>query len=221
MSKVYNFLYLFKSTINFIITFVIKNKKNILIPNIGIKNVIYIDPLKIKYINSIPLKFNKSTDFIFDFEWGNNNQLLTTYEKKHHTYKSCNQIFLQNIKIIESKEYIFFKNQIKKNKIYKGCKDEKDIMNYFNNLKFLYKSILKNGLRENRNNNIEFMIDREYNLVKINSGNHRFAISRILKLKKIPIEIKLIHISCFKKNKDQIKLLNIEEVISRIQLEYA
>ena len=42
MSKVYNFLYLFKSTINFIITFVIKNKKNILIPNIGIKNVIYI-----------------------------------------------------------------------------------------------------------------------------------------------------------------------------------
>ena len=30
--------------------------------------------------------------------------------------------------------------------------------------------------------NLEFMIDSNNNLVKINSGNHRFSISRILKL---------------------------------------
>ena len=36
------------------------------------------------------------------------------------------------------------------------------------------------------------MIDKNNNLVKINGGNHRFAISRILQLKKVPIEIKLI-----------------------------
>ena len=43
------------------------------------------------------------------------------------------------------------------------------------------------------------MIDRNNNLVKINSGNHRFMISRILKLKKIPIEIKVIHLNNFDK----------------------
>ena len=36
------------------------------------------------------------------------------------------------------------------------------------------------------------MIDKNLNLVKINAGNHRFAIPYI-KTKKIPIDIKLIH----------------------------
>ena len=37
---------------------------NYYIPNWGIKNTIYIDPNKIKYINSVPMKFRKSTRFI-------------------------------------------------------------------------------------------------------------------------------------------------------------
>ena len=41
------------------------------------------------------------------------------------------------------------------------------------------------------------MIDRNLNLVKINSGNHRFAIARILNLKKIPVDIKVIHSNSF------------------------
>ena len=52
------------------------------------------------------------------------------------------------------------------------------------------------------------MIDKNLNLVKINAGNHRFAIARILKLKKIPIDIKLIH----SKNLTEISNISFKEI---------
>ena len=65
------------------------------------------------------------------------------------------------------------------------------------------------------------MIDQNFNLVKINSGNHRMAISRILKIKKIPIEIKVIHKSCFKNYEDnKINLQTINKVISDVEKKY-
>ena len=61
------------------------------------------------------------------------------------------------------------------------------------------------------------MIDRNKNLVKINSGNHRFMISRILRLKKIPIEIKVIHLDNFKIDVNQkIKIKDINDLISDV-----
>ena len=46
------------------------NIENFYIPNLSIKNVIMINPTKIKYRNSIPIKFKKkSTQFIYDFNW--------------------------------------------------------------------------------------------------------------------------------------------------------
>ena len=65
------------------------------------------------------------------------------------------------------------------------------------------------------------MIDRNLNLVKINSGDHRFAISRILKLKKIPVEIKLVHIDCIKKDFDKKRLLSsINKLIQSVESKY-
>ena len=66
------------------------------------------------------------------------------------------------------------------------------------------------------------MIDKNFNLVKINSGNHRMAISRILNLKKIPIEIKIIHSECF--GLDENNKLSINEInkfIKNIEKKYS
>ena len=66
------------------------------------------------------------------------------------------------------------------------------------------------------------MIDRNNNLVKINGGNHRFMISRILKLKKIPIEIKVIHSNNLKLIKDQkFEINKINNLIQDIADRYA
>jgi hypothetical protein len=86
----------------------------------------------------------------------------------------------------------------------------------------LYENIKKIGLEKNINNNIEFIIDRNHNLVKINSGNHRFAMSRVLKLKKIPVEIKVMHLNCFGKNSNmKIKISKINKIIKNIENKYA
>ena len=66
------------------------------------------------------------------------------------------------------------------------------------------------------------MIDRKRNLVKINSGDHRFAISRILKLKKIPVEIKVIHLNGLGKNVNKtIQVKKINQIIKSVAKKYA
>ncbi len=80
----------------------------------------------------------------------------------------------------------------------------------------------KNGFKKNFNDNLEFMIDSKNNLVKINSGNHRFIISKILKFKKIPVEIKIIHTNnikniIYKKN----LIFEINKLIKEIEKKYA
>ena len=65
------------------------------------------------------------------------------------------------------------------------------------------------------------MIDRNLNLVKINAGNHRFSISRVLKLKKIPAEIKVIHSNCFNKNSyKKANLKNLNTILKYIENKY-
>ena len=206
---------------NYLMFFFNQRIKNFYLPNYFIRNIIIIDPMKIKYVTSIPMKFNKSSKFILDFDWDKKNKLLLTHEKEHHTYVACRELFIEGIKIEKCKEYLFFKEQILKYKEFKNCKNENDIISYFKKLIKLFESIKKIGLKKNINNNIEFMVDRNHNLVKINSGNHRFSISRILKLKKIPIEIKVIHEKCLKKNLDEkIKISQINKIIKNIERKY-
>ena len=62
------------------------------------------------------------------------------------------------------------------------------------------------------------MIDKNCNLVKINGGNHRFFIARILKLKSVPVEIKVIHSNCV--NKENINIRDLNNFIKEIELNY-
>ena len=65
------------------------------------------------------------------------------------------------------------------------------------------------------------MIDRNFNLVKINGGNHRFFIARILGLKSIPVEIKVVHSECFTNDKNKIvNYKDLNKLINKIQLYY-
>lgn len=222
MFNINNFLHKIKSIIN--IAFVLFNNKffNYFIPNLLIKNIILIDPNKIDLINSIPMKFKKTTQFIQDFDWGKKNKLVKIHVLNHHTYITCEEIFIKKMDIVKTKEYSFFEKQISKFNVYKKCKNHNDIVSYLTKLVNLFEDIKKNGFKKNYNNNIEFMIDANLNLVKINSGNHRFAIARILKLKKIPIEIKVIHKNCFNSNiEERIKVKDINKFIKLIEKKYA
>lgn len=214
-------IYVLRIFKNYFKTIFYKNFQNIYLPNIFIKNIIMINPNKIKYINSIPMKFYKSTQFIMDFDWDKNNKNIEKFQKNNHEFITCGEIIKQS-PIKKCKSYFYIKKKISKFKEYNNLKNENDIISFLSNKVELYKSIKRNGLEKKFNTNIQFLIDRNFNLVKINSGAHRFAISRILKLKKIPIEVKLIHIKCFKKySKSEINYKAINEIIKDVTKKYA
>jgi hypothetical protein len=232
MNKSFNFIEASKKFKNFI-TYIIRNFNNLIkviinndinnfyLPNLGIKNIIMINPNKIKYFNSIPMKFYNSTRFIIDFEWDKENQIITEQEKKHQVYASCKEIFIDKIPIEKSRMYFYLLKYINHPRG-KGCKNHNDIIRFLNNKIKLYENIKKIGLKKNIEGNIEFMIDRDHNLVKINSGNHRFAISRVLKLKKIPVEIKVMHLNCFRDHLNtKLKIQEINEYLKKIENKYA
>ena len=217
-----NFIHFIRSIRNFLKILKNDNFNNFYTPNLSINNIIIINPMKIKYKNSIPLKFKKkSTPFILDFNWDKKNQDLLKFEKEHHTYITCEELFVKGLNIKNCKEFFFFKEQVKKLGEFKNCKNENDIIIYLNKLLKLFDNLKKNGIKTNIDNNLEFMIDKDFNLVKIGGGNHRFAISRILKLKQVPIEIKVINARYLnKKFKTKINKNDLNNIIKNIETKY-
>ena len=219
---VINKIFFFRSIKNYLKILSGKNINNFYLPNILIKNIIFINPSKIKYKGNANMKFKKKTTlFITNLDTDKNNIEMYKFENEHHSYVTCNQLFVKNFQIKECKEYFFFKKQIEKFGEYKGCKTDHDINLYFKKLLNLFEIIKKNGIKTNIDNNLDFMIDRNNNLVKINGGNHRFAISRILKLKKIPVEIKLISSQSLNKSyKEKINIKELHYCIKNIEQKY-
>lgn len=209
-----------KSIKNSIKTFFVRDISSYYLPNLLIKNVVLIDPNKIEYVDAIPMKFHRSTQFIQNFNFDKKNNLVDEYN--HPTFVTCKELFTKGIDIDKCSEFFYFKEQISKNREFKNCKNDNDIILFLKKKIELFESIKKIGIKKTFVNNIQFMIDENCNLVKINGGNHRFCIARILKLKKIPIEIKLIHSKNFEENfnkKIEIKVLN--KFIKQIEDRYA
>ena len=220
--KILEYIFFFRSLKNCLKLIVNDNIDNFYAPNLFIKNIIFIDPMKIEYKNSIPVKFRKkSTPIILSFDWDKNNKILKNFENEHHTYVSCRELFIDGIETDECKEFHFFKKQISEKGEWKNCKNENDIKIYFHKLFKLFENIKENGVKTNIDDNLEFMVDSNNNLVKINSGNHRFSISRILKLQSIPVEVKLIHLNCLKKgNHNKISINELNDFIKKIEQKY-
>ena len=196
----------------------------------GLNNTIFINPNKIDYINSIPIKFKKSTNFFIQKDWDDKKKLVSNHEKEHHTYITCKELFIDKIDYSQTKEYKLFIDYINRGKSYKNCKNLDDIKNYFNKLNLTFEDIKKNNYKnKNQLDNtiihkeIQFFLNSKGHLIKINAGNHRFAIARILKIKSIPIALNLIHvdnITKYKKNNDLSFFQYINHIIKDIENKY-
>ena len=197
-----------------------KSVENLFIPNFFIKNVIFINPNKIEYMQSIPMKFHNNTRLVMNFDW--DKEKNTVKDEENSDYKFIiSKDFYDNIKTGKDNSFIYEKKNFEKyTKLY-NFKKEETIENYLKNKLNLLLSIKKNGLKKIVNNNIQFMIDRDFNLVKINSGDHRFFISKILKLENIPVEIKVMHVNCIESDKSKKSIFKkINELIKNVEKKY-
>ena len=216
-SDIYYFWRILKNSFKVLIN---RNVDNLFLPNLFIKNVIFINPNKIEYMQSIPMKFYNNTRLILNFDW--DKEKNTVKDEENSDYKFIiSKDFYDNIKTGKDNSFIYEKKNFEKyTKLY-NFKKEETIENYLKNKLNLLLSIKKNGLKKIVNNNIQFMIDRDFNLVKINSGDHRFFISKILKLENIPVEIKVIHVNCIESDKSKKSIFKkINELIKNVEKKY-
>lgn len=99
---------------------------------------------------------------------------------------------------------------------------EEKVDNYFNRIHALYQSITRHGLISNKiiakngkqyiDREIGIAINNDGSLIKLQGGQHRFAIAKIKKIEKIPVEIRLIHKDIIKNVSENYKLSSIAAI---------
>ena len=176
-----------------------------------------VDITKIKYF----LKMENTLDrynFIWGGNWDKKKLILSRYRSCNINYNSMFQIYKENKKYNECDEY-----KIKSKQILAGRKTPRgnnltELKNYFKSInklknslsKFGYKS-QKNLKNKNENDEIGVVIGRNGEIIKLEDnfgGTHRFALCKILKIKKIVVSVKAIHGSLLKKD-------DIKKIISK------
>ena len=187
-------LYPYWSSLYYLANF--KNKNAVMYPNAFLMKRIFIDPNKVSFYTSLPVKPKKGTLYFLPGNWDENLPEFDYKTSSNFKYKTAYEILKHNTPLSKTSEYKHVDEIIKKTGNYRGYSDT---LEYMNTIKSLYNSIINNGyvtrrkLLNNWVGEVEFALGRSGRLIKINSGNHRFSCSRILNIKKIPINVCVIH----------------------------
>ena len=177
-----------------------------------------IDIKKIKYF--IELKYALSRkNFIWNGNWDKKKRNISTYRKFNINYNSIFQIYKDKIFYKDSDEYKYKSKLIKKGIITARGKTIDELDKYFLSLHDLKESMKSLGYlsqiqlkSKNENDEIGVVIGRHGEIIKLEDkfgGTHRFGLCKILKIKKIYVNIKAIHREFVKKNNLE-KLMNIK-----------
>ena len=152
-------------------------------------------------------------NFLWKGDWDEKKIEIEKYRKFNINYKSVFQIYKEGINYKKSDEYLYKSKQIKNGKKISRVKNIHELNNYFLSLDRLENSLKKNGylsqsnLNDKRKNHeilkekygddeIGVIIGRNGEIIKLEDkygGTHRFALCKILKIKKIIVNIKAIH----------------------------
>ena len=167
---------------------------------------------QIKYFLELKYTLNRQ-NLLWEGDWDKKKIEITKYRKFNINYNSVFQIYEENLNFKKSDEYIYKSKQIKSGKKISRVKNIDELNNYFLSLDHLKNSLKKNGylsqtkLNDKRKNHeflkkkygddeIGVIIGRNGEIIKLENkygGTHRFALCKILKIKKIIVNIKAIH----------------------------
>lgn len=175
-----------------------------------------IDIKKIKYFLELKYALNRK-NFIWIGNWDKKKRSISTYRKFNINYNSIFQIYKDKIFYKNTDEYKYKSKLIKKGIITARGKTIDELDKYFLSLQSLKESIKNFGYlsqvqlkSKNKNDEIGVVIGRHGEIIKLEDkfgGTHRFGLCKILKIKKIYVNIKAIHEEFIKKN-------NLEKMIN-------
>lgn len=206
----------------------IKKIKSLFLKKIKSKKIFFNIQINTNKINNfLELKnIPDRSNFLWKGNWDNKKKLLENYRKYSPSYNSVFQIYRENINFRQCEEYIIKANLINEGKNSGRGKTIKELDDYFLSLDNLRKSLEKFGYKNQtelnnvskKNDEIGVAIGKNWDVIKLQDkfgGTHRFALCKILNIKKITVSIKAMHISLFEKkelkmilnenNEDEIK----------------
>lgn len=172
------------------------------VPTASIK---YFLPNKNLEIYFAPNEVGKSfiPSFFLQDNWDVGKHLIDdSYKTYSRSYRSMFQIFVEGRNYYECDEYQHLASKIKKTGSSPRGNSIEELNNYFLNLLKLKKKLETEGykiqkqLSGKKYDEIGVFIDRFGNLIKPEdnfSGTHRFAIAKIINLKKIPVCVLAVH----------------------------
>ena len=174
-------------------------------------NVNIIQKIKSSHIKSfLPNKYipNKRL-YIWTNDWFKQRLPIKNYNEYNLNYNSVFQIFDRKISYKNSNEYRIKLEQLKKKNVdTRGHKNINELNSYFINLSKIYNDIKLNGYKSQKKlksksiyDEIGVFLGPNGEIIKAEDkykGTHRFAISKILKLKYIYINVRAVDIMFLK-----------------------
>ena len=174
-----------------------------------------IDLKNIKYFLKLEDALSRE-NFIWSGDWDKRKKNISTYRKYNINYNSIFQIYKDKIFYKKTEEYKQKSKLIKKGVTTARGKTIKELNKYFLSLNNLKESMKNFGYlsqiqlkSKNKNDEIGVVIGRHGEIIKLEDkfgGTHRFGLCKVLKIKKIHVNIKAIHEEFIKKN-------NLEKMI--------
>ena len=198
-------------------------------PSLLLPDLIWINPEHIKKFSSVNVKPNKGCHIFHGGDWDLNSQ---TYEEisKHPKYITCRQLVIQNTPIEKTEEFHWILCMIKKNGSYNGMRDRSGVVEALQKRKQFYREVTKCGIKSQAElgfspwtGGIQAGVDRCGDLVRINAGHHRYAISRLLSFPLIPIQVAILHESLIANFNfgHAIKRVNkVRDLIKELEIKY-
>tara|TARA_B100000902_G_scaffold394248_1_gene450178 strand:+ start:2219 stop:2812 length:594 start_codon:yes stop_codon:yes gene_type:complete len=176
-----------------------------------------IDITKIRYFLKMKNTLDRQ-DFIWDGNWDKKKLKLSKYRKYNINYNSMFQIYKEKKDYIECDEFRIKSKQILLGKKTPRGNNLTELKKYFKSLDKLKNSLNKFGYKsqqnlknKNKNDEIGVVIGRNGEIIKLEDnfgGTHRFALCKILKIKKIIVSVKAVHKALLKKS-------DIERIVSK------
>jgi len=176
-----------------------------------------IDITKIRYFLKMKNTLDRK-DFIWNGNWDKKKLKLSKYRKYNINYNSMFQIYKEKKNYTECDEFIIKSKQILLGKKTPRGNNLTELKKYFKSLNKLKNSLNKFGYKsqqnlknKNINDEIGVVIGRNGEIIKLEDnfgGTHRFALCKILKIKKIIVSVKAVHKALLKKS-------DIERTVSK------
>ncbi|TLM67927.1 MAG: hypothetical protein FDZ69_03800 [Deltaproteobacteria bacterium] len=170
-------------------------------PNAGLLPHIMIDPRRIEFKCNIR-GADAGTDLLFrSGDWDCKRKSFADVEANDPRYVTCRELMRDRMPVEETMEFGYLLDRISRHGRAHGSSSRDDLVRYLSNLRTFYETIERDGRlltqaelgRPRHGGEINCAVDRDGVLLKIDKGNHRFAIARLLGIKAVPVQISVIH----------------------------